>query len=156
MLSRRIFMLAPALWTLAIQRARTEKGSGMQIQRFGLYVLVAEVERSVSFYKSLFGCAPVVRTPALVGFEVAGGLFAIVSRHAFAPGIRPGGSVRPYLRVADLDAAFDHVRRLAPDAVEQDRVIEEPGFRFFRFTDPDGNVLELFSLPSPGAAAQPS
>jgi len=118
----------------------------IDVQRFGLYVLIEDVERSVDFYEALFERPPQVRTPAMVGFDVGGGLFAIVSRQQFAPHEAPAGSVRPYIRVTDIEAAFKHVARVAPGRVESGRVVREGPFAFIRFTDPDANVIELFSI----------
>jgi|GEM_PF-1552947 len=145
----RASLLAAVLATTAVAAPVPALGRALEVQRFGLYVLVDDVERSVAFYAALFGSEPQVRTPALVGFDVAGGLFAIVSRRSYAPDARPDGRVRPYLKVADLDAAFERVNRLAPGRVEGGRVVTEGPFRFFRFADPDGNVVELFSVGSP-------
>ncbi len=122
------------------------QAQGLGARRFGLYVLVQDVPRAERFYARLFAAPPQVRTPALVGFDVAGGLFALVSRHSFAPGTPAGGSVRPYIRVADIAAAFDHVRRAAPESLEGGEVVVEGPFRFFRVRDPEGNLLEFFAV----------
>ena len=118
----------------------------MRFERFGLYVLVDDVGGAELFYRRLFGAEPQVRTAALTGFDVAGGLFALVSRQGYGQGARPGGAVRPYIRVADIAAAFEHVRRVAPQALETQAVVEEGPFRFFRLRDPEGNVLEYFEV----------
>jgi len=127
-------------------------GQALETQRFGLYVLVDDVERSVAFYQALFGFPPQVRTPALVGFDVSGGLFAVVSRERYAPAEARAGSVRPFVRVADIGAAYEHVNRVAPGRIEGGRISREGVFAFFRVTDLDGNVIELFSLENPGDA----
>ena len=119
------------------------------VERFGLYVAVDDVERSVAFYQALFGEAPQVRTPALVGFDIAGGLFGIVDRAAYAPRTTAKGGVRPFIKVADIAAAFARVDRLAPGRIEAPGIVTEGAFRFFRFADPDGNVLEFFSMTPP-------
>lgn len=121
-------------------------------QRFGLYVLADDVERSVAFYEALFERPPQVRTPAIVGFNVGGGLFAVVSRRAYAPDEPRAGSVRPYIRVADIESAFAHVARIAPGRIEGGHIVREGPFAFFRFTDLDGNVIELFALSAQPAA----
>lgn len=121
----------------------------IEVQRFGLYVLVDDVERSVAFYAALFGKEPQVRTPALVGFDVAGGLFGIVDRTSYPNSGSVNSSVRPYMKVADLDGAFARAKALAGDRIEAPGIVTEGDFRFFRFTDPDGNMLELFSLQPP-------
>ena len=127
----------------------SQLGQTIEVQRFGLYVLVDDVERSVAFYAALFGKEPQVRTPALVGFDVAGGLFGIVDRSSYAKNGSPSSSVRPYMKVADLDEAFARAKALAGDRIEAPGIVTEGDFRFFRFKDPDGNMLELFSLQLP-------
>jgi len=109
-------------------------------------VLVDDVARAELFYARLFAAEPRVRTCVLTGFEVAGGLYALVSRRSYAPAARPGGAVRPFIRVADIAAAFEHVRRVAPQALETRSVVEEGRFRFFRLQDPEGNVIEFFEV----------
>ena len=127
----------------------SELGQTIEIQRFGLYVLVDDVERSVAFYAALFGKEPQIRTPALAGFDLAGGLFGIVDRSSYAKNGSPSSSVRPYMKVADLDEAFARAKALAGDRIEAPGIVTEGDFRFFRFSDPDGNMLELFSLQPP-------
>ena len=115
-------------------------------ERFGIYVLVDDVPRAEIFYRRLFSVEPQVRTPALVGFDVAGGLFALAPRALYGTGAAAGGAVRPFIRVRDVDAAFAHARTVAPGAVESEAVVTEGPFRFFRLRDPEGNVLEFFSV----------
>lgn len=118
------------------------------VDRFGLYVAVDDLARSAAFYEALFGKQPQVRTHRLIGFDVAGGLYALVSKKAYRLSLSPGGSIRPYVRVSDIDAAFDRVKRLAPDRLETDTVVSEGTFHFFRFKDLEENVVEFFSVGS--------
>ncbi len=119
------------------------------VQRFGLYVLADDVERSAAFYERIFGTPPQVRTPTLVAFDVAGGLYAVASRKAYAPEAQPGAAVRGYMKVENISAAFEHVRRVAPEALETAAVVKEGPFSFFRVADPDGNLLEFFAIARP-------
>ncbi|MEN3973405.1 VOC family protein [Sphingomicrobium sp. XHP0235] len=121
----------------------------IETQRFGLYVLVEDVEQSVAFYEALFAKSPQIRTPALVGFDVSGGLFGIVDRAKYGEGSTSGNSARPYIRVVDIDQAFTHAQTLAADGIEQPGIVREGPFSFFRMSDPDGNVLEFFSVDPP-------
>lgn len=120
------------------------------VERFGLYVLADDMDRATAFYASLFGSEPEFRMPALVGFDIREGLFAIVSRQTYAQGVPAGGSVRPYIRVLDLEDAFRRVQALAPDGLETDGIVQEGAFSFFRFKDTEDNVIELFALETPG------
>lgn len=133
---------------LAISAAAPSAAEELKIERLGVYVAADDLDRAARFYEALFGEKPQVRTPGLVGFDVAGGLYAVVSRKAYALPPAPGGSTRPYLKVADLDAALRLVRGLAPDGVEGRGIVREGAFGFFRFTDSEGNLVEFFSIGS--------
>lgn len=139
-------LIAALVATTGIAMPAAAQPQAVDVKRFGLYVLVTDIDRSVVFYEALFMKAPQVRTPALVGFDIADGLFGIVDRNSFAPGTQAGGGVRPYIRVADIHAAFAHINKVAPGRIENGRVTTEGPFSFFRFTDPDGNILEFFSV----------
>ena len=121
----------------------------IEFERFGLYVLVDDLERARGFYERLFG-GPQVRTPTLIGFNISGGLYAVVSRKAYAPEAGAGGSVRPYIKVRDLEPVFAHARSIAPDSLESQGILKEGSFSFFRMKDPEGTVIEFFSIaPTP-------
>lgn len=149
-MSIRQALITALVATTGIALPAATQSQTIDVKRFGLYVLVTDVDRSVAFYEALFMKAPQVRTPALVGFDIEGGLFGIVDRNSYAPGIHVGGGVRPFIRVGDINAAFSHVNELAPGRIENGRMIVEGPFRCFRFTDPDGNVIEFFSLTEAG------
>lgn len=134
-----------------IMHATPAMAQSISVERFGLYVLADDVERSARFYEVLLEMSPEVRTPALIGFNMAGGLFGIVSREAYAAHEPRAGSVRPYIKVADIEQAFAHASSVAPGSIEAPDIVSEGPFRFFRMTDPDGNVLEFFEFkPSAG------
>ncbi len=123
-------------------------------ERFGLYVVADDVERTAGFYERLFG-KPQVRTPALVGFDVAGGLYAVVSRQAYARDARRGDTMRAYIKVKDVEAAFAQVKRVAPASLQSAAVVTDGPFRFFRFADPDGNLVEMFQVTPTPAPPRP-
>ncbi|WP_428687542.1 VOC family protein [Roseibium sp.] len=118
-------------------------------ERLGVYVLADDLNRSEAFYSTLFGASPAVRTEVFAGYDVAGGLFAVVSRATFAPDAKLGGNAIPYIKVDDIEAAYQHVRTIAPDALKAPGVISEGPLSLFKFTDPDGNIIEYFSLNAP-------
>ena len=120
------------------------------VERFGLFVLADDMDRATEFYARLFGMEPEFRLPGLVGFDIRGGLFAIVSRETYAQGVPAGGSVRPYIKVSNLEDALRRVQTLLPDGLETDGIVQEGVFSFFRFKDTEGNVVELFSIASSG------
>ncbi len=146
-----MFTLRTALFTLlsiALSGASPQRVSAAPIERLGLYVVVSDLEASTAFYQAFFEAPPSVRAPGFVGFTVAGGIYALVSREAFAPDSVHGDNVVPYLRVADIERAFDRVRRISP-ARPPAGIRDEGPLRLFRFADPDGNIIELFEVASP-------
>ena len=68
-------------------------------QRLGVYVLSSDLSRSREFYQDLFSAAPTVETDVFIGFDVAGGLFAVISKQTFAPDAKAprgeGGAASP-------------------------------------------------------------
>ncbi|MBI1186407.1 MAG: hypothetical protein GC206_03625 [Alphaproteobacteria bacterium] len=135
--------------TLIIPKAAQSQDAAFAPERFGLYVLSDDLDRAAAFYERVFAEPPAVRTPALVGFDVAGGFYAIASRAAFAPDAPRGESTVPYIRVRDIDAEFERVRAVAPGALRDDVIVREGPISLFRFVDPDGNVIEFFALAGP-------
>ena len=117
------------------------------IVKFGVYVVASDLDRASVFYERLFQKAPQVRTGTVVGFDVAGALYAVVSEQAYAPGLRRGDNVLPYIRVRDIDAELARVEAIELAVVHTPGVVTEGPFRFFKFADPDGNLIEFFSLP---------
>lgn len=141
-------LIATLIAGAPITQATPAMAQSISVERFGLYVLADDVERTARFYEVLLETSPEVRTPALTGFNMAGGLFGIVSRKAYAANEPRAGSVRPYIKVADIEQAFAHASAVAPNSIEAPGIVSEGPFRFFRMTDPDGNVLEFFEFKS--------
>lgn len=113
------------------------------ITAMGAYVATDDMEGSETFYRALFASAPVIGLRDFVAFNVAGGWFAIVSRERYAPGSEAGTGSVPYLQSSDLETLQ---ARIAAHAGEAPRIIEEPGIRLLKFTDPNGQLIEFFSL----------
>ncbi|MEE4537156.1 MAG: VOC family protein [Erythrobacter sp.] len=118
------------------------------IERMGSYLVVADVEQASEFYSALFGREPEYSSPVFVSFDIAGGQFALAARSVFAPQAEIGDNGVPNIRVADIDAMFDHVRRVAPESVVSPSVNREGPIALFKLRDPDGNLVEFYSLPS--------
>lgn len=116
---------------------------GLQVQRFGVYLRVGSLDRSRAFYERVLGKQPYVSNDRLVGFDVAGALLALYANPAEE--IARGRNVVPYIRVQSADAEFARLKSLDVQLLD-DRVVAEGPLKLFRFADPDGNVLELFSL----------
>lgn len=113
--------------------------------RFGLYVVVDDIDRASTFYEQLFG-VPEIKMPSLVGFDVAGGLYAVVSRNTYAVNAVRGDTMRAYINVSDIEETFTKARAVAPNSLESTAIIVEGPFRFFRMRDLDDNILEFFSI----------
>jgi catechol 2,3-dioxygenase-like lactoylglutathione lyase family enzyme len=136
-----------AALTMVVIAAPTPVGpSAFKVERFGLYVVSDDLRGSAGFYERLFGDKPQVAVPGMTGFDVAGALFAVVDRARYAPNAGRGDSSVPYIKVADVDAFLVHVRKIAPDSLETAEVQGEGSFRFIKLRDPDGNLLEFFSV----------
>jgi hypothetical protein len=73
----------------------------------------------------------------------------LVAKDVYAPGVRRGDNTVPYIKLQNVEAFFEHVKRVAPESLVSAQVTVEGPFRFFKMKDPDGNVLEFFSLTSP-------
>jgi hypothetical protein len=101
------------------------------------------MEGSETYYRALFDSAPIIRLPDFVAFDIAGGWFAIVSRERYAPGSETGSGAVPYLQSSDLEILR---ARLAAHTGQAPQIIEEPGIRLLKITDPNGQLIEFFSL----------
>jgi catechol 2,3-dioxygenase-like lactoylglutathione lyase family enzyme len=117
--------------------------AGLQAERFGLYLRVASLDRSRAFYERVLGKQPYVANDRLVGFDVAGALLALYANPKEE--VARGRNVVPYIRVKSAEA--EHLRLKGLDVqLLDEQVVVEGSLKLFRFADPDGNVLELFSL----------
>ena len=113
------------------------------IQAMGAYVPTDDMKRSDAFYRALFDQEPVIGLPDFVAFNIAGGWFALVSRDRYAPNAEPGSGAVPYLQSSDLEALRTRVAALGQEAPE---IIEEPGIHVLKITDPNGQLIEFFTL----------
>jgi len=137
-----LFALALSLVTAPIS------AEPINTDRFGLYVVADDMDRARRFYEKLFG-DPEIRMPGVFGYDVAGGLYAVVSREVYAVDATRGDTMRAYIQVSDINETFAKVAAAVPDYLEDAAVIVEGPFRFFRIRDPDNNMLELYSINLP-------
>jgi predicted enzyme related to lactoylglutathione lyase len=135
-------LLSSLLFALIAATAQAQNSS---IERFGMYVVVADLDRSQAFYERLFQKAPYIKNEGLVGFDIAGGLFATFAAGGLDRKLTRGDNAVPYLRVKDIDAEFKRVKEMGARIFDAEIVREGP-IRLFRFADPDGNVIEFFSI----------
>jgi catechol 2,3-dioxygenase-like lactoylglutathione lyase family enzyme len=115
----------------------------MKVERFGVYLRVSNLDRSRAFYEGVLDKRPYVSNAMLVGFDVAGALLALYASSG-EQGPR-GRNVVPYIRVQSADDEFERLNALDVQMLDDQVVVEGP-LKLFRFADPDGNALELFSL----------
>lgn len=113
------------------------------IERFGVYVAVSDIDRAQRFYERLFQKQPYVRNDRFAGFEIAGALYAIF--RAADPGLVKGNNAVPYIRVKDASREFERVKALEARLLD-DEVLHEGPLLLFKFADPDGNVIEFYSV----------
>jgi hypothetical protein len=140
-------MLTIALAT-ALLAANADKSAGQppEVERFGIYLVSDDVQRSSKFFAMLLAEEPQVRLPDFIGFDVAGGLLALVDRSRFAADAKRGDTAVPYIKVNDVQVLLAHVRKVAPQALVTQEAIVEGSLSIIKIRDPDGNLLEFFSL----------
>ena len=115
----------------------------LHVERFGVYLRVTNLQQSRSFYERVLGKQPYVTNDRLVAFDLAGGMLALF-QDGDAQLVR-GRNAVPYIRVSDANAEFDRLKHLDIHLLDEQVLVEGP-IRLFRFVDPDGNLLEIFSL----------
>lgn len=127
--------------------ATAAQAEELKVERLGVYVSAKDLQQSSAFYAELFGKAPRVRTPSFIGFDLTGSLFAVVSSQVYGDLLGQGGRVIPYIRVADITATFARVRAVAPASIRGE-IVEEGPLKLFKISDPEGNVVEFYSVAS--------
>lgn len=137
-------LVACAITSPSSTSLATAQTAPIAIERFGLYVVTDDLDRAETFYQQLFG-KPQVRVPGMIGFYVAGGLYAVVDRKTFAAAAVRGDTTRGYIKVLDMRAAYDRVVAVAANSIEGG-VKKEGRFSFFRIRDPDGNLIEFYAI----------
>jgi predicted enzyme related to lactoylglutathione lyase len=114
-----------------------------QLMRLELYIAVTDMNRALAFYRELFGREPVQNSDRYSAFDVGGVRFGLLSASAYAHPLVVGNNCMPNIQVEDVDAERERVRRIASTITEVQAV---GPFRLFMFADPDGNVLECYSV----------
>ena len=128
--------------TLALSTPTPAAGTDMQL---GVYVASGDIDRSTKFYAALFQVEPYLQTRTFVSFAINGGRFGIMPTAAYAYPMTRGNSAIPNILVVDIDAAYARIKALKPTMI-QAKIATVGRMRLFDFTDPDGNVIEVFSL----------
>lgn len=106
-------------------------------------LFVADMSRSVAFYRDLLGIALRFESPEWTEFETGGTTLALhpgegppISGSASAP-----GQCRPGLSVPDLDAFHERVTGAGTRCVQTPRDVF--GVRIAQYADPDGIVISV-------------
>ena len=130
------------LATLPAVTVADEKPS--DLIQMGAYVASDDMAKSEAFYTVLLDLEPVIKLDNFIAFEVAGGIFAIAKRGVYAPNSSPGKGAVPYIHSINLTAVQARIEKATgKDAPE---IIVEPGIHILKVLDPNGQLIEFFSL----------
>ena len=122
----------------------TARNPADEFRSMGVYVAVTDVGRSTAFYEGLFARKPTIVLDDFIGFTIGGGLFAVVSRERYHTGSSPGSGSVPYIAVDGLDIMRS--RAATGTGEPKPDIITEPGIRLLKLLDPDGQIIEFYSL----------
>lgn len=112
--------------------------------QMGAYVATDDMAESEAFYTALFGDEPVIKLDNFIAFDVADGIFAIIKRDVYAPNASSGTGSVPYIHSTDLTAVQARVEAATGELAPE--IIVEPGIHILKLTDPNGQLVEFFSL----------
>jgi catechol 2,3-dioxygenase-like lactoylglutathione lyase family enzyme len=115
---------------------------------------VADLERSVSFYREVLGLASRREEMHVPMFMTAAGSGVALFPAGFLPG--DGGSGEAEIRVAHVAfrvdrEQFDRARAALAEAGLEPRFEDHGNVHSLYFTDPDGHKLELATYEVPGS-----
>lgn len=144
-------LVALGAFAAVAAHAQTAPAKDERFAKAGVYVVASDVEKASKFYEGIFAREPSLKTPQFVGFDIAGGLFAVVSKATFAPNSVRGDNAIPYIRANDIAAEYDRMKKIAPEAFKGRELIHDGPLILFKLTDPDGNVVEFYAFAPPKA-----
>ena len=137
-------LLQTLLLALTVGAVAPSAAQADPLVAMGAYVASDDMDRSEAFYRALFDRQPVIRLDDFIAFDVSGGWFAIVSRERYAAGSVPGNGAVPYIQSGDLEMIRE--RYGAASDGEAPDIIEEPGISILKVYDPEGQLVEFFTL----------
>ena len=114
---------------------------------------VADIERSLAFYKGVLGLQEQMRMPlgnglqeVILGFPNAQSAGVILMWNTEQPAARDHGNgySRFVLSVSDIDAAMTHL--IAKDVPVATPISTVGAFKYAMVKDPDGYVIELLQI----------
>jgi catechol 2,3-dioxygenase-like lactoylglutathione lyase family enzyme len=118
-------------------------------------IITADINRLVGFYEKVTGVPAVWGNQDFAEVRTAHGTLAIGSTRTvplFAPGsARPADNHTAIIefRVDDVDARYQELRSVVVDFVTEPATMPW-GNRSLLFRDPDGNLVNFFTPPTPG------
>jgi len=130
------------LIALLLSIATNAEDTKMQL---GMYVAVSDLGASKTFYSKLFSAEPYAETDTFVGFSLAGGRFGLLKEEMYSAPLVRGNNAVLNIMVDDIESEYVRVKSLNPSLI-QDQIVSAPAMRLFMFKDPDGNVVEFFSM----------
>ena len=117
-------------------------------------IITHDVDRLTRFYEAVTGTMAACPAPVFAEFHTATGTIAIASTATVAmlgdnaPKASSNDSIIVEFHVTDVDAEFARLHDLLEDVVLEPTTMPW-GNRSTLFRDPDGNLVNLFSRPTP-------
>jgi predicted enzyme related to lactoylglutathione lyase len=105
---------------------------------------VPDLAAAKAFYSKASGVAPYFDEPFYVGFNINGYELGLDPDLSVAPN-GPGGTVA-YWGVADVAAAFAHLKQVGAKVIEEPKEVGE-GIKVATLADPWGNLIGLIENP---------
>jgi len=130
------------LIALALPITTNAEDAKMQL---GMYVAVADLDVATAFYSDLFSTQPYAQTATFAGYELAGGRFGLLKEEMYSAPLVRGNNAVLNIKVDNIESEYVRVKGLNP-ALIQEQITSAGNMRLFMFKDPDGNVIEFFSL----------
>ena len=113
-------------------------------QQTGKFNTIDPPNTGVDWFRTGYApsCVNTLQLPCMLTSAAQGGKISARSRHTGGESQQPGGSNRVVLRVADLPAQIDALKKA--DVKFRNQMEAGPVGRQIQVEDPDGNPIELF------------
>jgi len=118
----------------------------VEVVKAGIKLPVKDMAEARSFYEKGLGLRVVRKSNSLVNLnEVIALVDLETERHSHLPNERAKFSCSTvHIEVRHLDPAYENVRKLGMKILTE--ISQNRSLRYFRCTDPDGNVVEVFEV----------
>jgi predicted enzyme related to lactoylglutathione lyase len=104
-----------------------------------------DMRRALGFYRRLFSAEPIDVGAGCALFDVGAVSFGIISTAQVEGELRFGNNCVPNFQVDDIDAEYGRILEIAPRIDDRIRCIGN--YRYFQFTDTEGNLVEVYAVP---------